>query len=301
MSGNTTYFGIQYPSSSDYVKDGATAIQTVADGFDSAVAIPTYNAQTGTTYTFVLADTSKTVTASNAAASTYTIPPQASVVWVADTTLNVTNLGAGVVTFAGGSGVTVTNTAQTLTQYQSAQLIRTGSNAWTVVPTSGIASSPGLTLVKTQTIGTTVSSVAVTGAFSTTYDAYKIVIANTVPSASTVINMILGSTATGYYYTTVASTFSTGAYTAQLGAANTTLFTAVGNSNTANVSNSFELISPFLSAKTFFNANYVNVGGAAAGMMTGYLDNTTSYTAFTLSTVTGTLTGGTIYVYGYNK
>ena len=88
MSGNTTYFGIQYPSSSDYVKDGATAIQTVADGFDSAVAIPTYNAQTGTTYTFVLADTSKTVTASNAAASTYTIPPQSSVVWVAGTTLN---------------------------------------------------------------------------------------------------------------------------------------------------------------------------------------------------------------------
>ena len=142
MSGNTTYFGIQYPSSSDYVKDGAVAIQTVADGFDSAVAIPTYNAQTGTTYTFVLADTSKTVTASNAAASIYTIPPQASVVWVADTTLSVTNLGAGVVTFAGGAGVTVTNTAQTLSQYQSAQLIRTGSDAWTVVPTSGIASSP---------------------------------------------------------------------------------------------------------------------------------------------------------------
>jgi hypothetical protein len=161
--------------------------------------------------------------------------------------------------------------------------------------------SSALVLVKSQVIGSAVASVAVTGAFSTTYDAYKIVIANTVPSASTVINMILGSTATGYYYTTVASTFSTGAYTAQLGAANTTLFTAVGNSNTANVSNSFELISPFLSAKTFFNANYVNVGGAAAGMMTGYLDNTTSYTAFTLSTVTGTLTGGTIYVYGYTK
>jgi hypothetical protein len=125
--------------------------------------------------------------------------------------------------------------------------------------------SSALVLVKSQVIGSAVASVAVTGAFSTTYDAYKIVIANTVPSASTVINMILGSTATGYYYTTVASTFSTGAYTAQLGAANTTLFTAVGNSNTANVSNSFELISPFLSAKTFFNANYVNVGGAAAG------------------------------------
>lgn len=99
--------------------------------------IPTYNAQTGTTYTFVLADVGKTVTASNASPQTYTIPPQASVTWLADTTLNVINLGAGVVTFAGGAGVTVTNTAQTLTQYQSVRLVRTASDAWTVTPDSG--------------------------------------------------------------------------------------------------------------------------------------------------------------------
>ena len=79
MAGTTTYYGISYPTSTDYVKDGATAMQTIATGFDSAVAIPTYNNQTGTTYTFVLADTGKTVTASNASASTYTIPPQSSV------------------------------------------------------------------------------------------------------------------------------------------------------------------------------------------------------------------------------
>ena len=163
------------------------------------------------------------------------------------------------------------------------------------------AQSSALVLVKKQTIGTAVASVAVTGAFSTTYDAYKIVIANTVTSATSTISMILGSTATGYYYTTVGSLFTTGAYSAQLGAANTSLFTAVGSSSTSNVSNSFELISPFLTAKTFFNANYVNVGGGAAGMMSGYLDNTTSYTAFTLTPASGTLTGGTIYVYGYTK
>jgi len=99
--------------------------------------IPTYNAQTGATYTFVLADVGKTVTASNANPQTYTIPPQASVVWLAGTTLNVINLGAGVVTFAAGVGVTVTNAVQTLTQYQSARLVRTASDAWTVTPDSG--------------------------------------------------------------------------------------------------------------------------------------------------------------------
>ena len=99
--------------------------------------IPTYNAQTGTTYTFVLADVGKTVTASNASPQTYTIPPQSSVTWLAGTTLNVLNLGAGTVTFAAGAGVTVTNAVQTLTQYQSARLVRTASDAWTVTPDSG--------------------------------------------------------------------------------------------------------------------------------------------------------------------
>jgi hypothetical protein len=73
------------------------------------------------------------------------------------------------------------------------------------------AQSSALVLVKSQVIGSAVASVAVTGAFSTTYDAYKIVIANTVTSAASTINITLGSTATGYYYVTAAGLFSTGA------------------------------------------------------------------------------------------
>lgn len=115
--------------------------------------IPTYNAQTGTTYTFVLSDVGKTVTASNANPQTYTIPPQASVTWLADTTLNVLNLGAGVVTFAAGAGVTVTNAVQTLTQYQSARLVRTASDAWTVTPDSGGTGSGGAAFSEFLLIG----------------------------------------------------------------------------------------------------------------------------------------------------
>lgn len=137
MAGTTTYYGISYPTATDYVKDGATAMQTIADGFDSAVAIPTYNNQTGTTYTFVLADAGKTVTSNNASAVTFTIPPQTSVAWANNTTLIVRNLGAGVVTIAGGAGVTVTNTAQTVVQYGSIKIIRTASNAWTILPNGG--------------------------------------------------------------------------------------------------------------------------------------------------------------------
>lgn len=297
MSGNTTFFGVQYPSSSDYVKDGATAIQTVADGFDSAVAIPTYNAQTGTTYTFVLADTSKTVTASNAAASTYTIPPQSSVVWVANTTLNVTNLGAGVVTFAGGAGVTVTNTAQTLTQYQSAQLIRTGSNAWTVVPTSGIASSPGLTLIKTQTIGSAVSSVTVSDAFSATYDNYKITISGGVGSANDMGGIQLGATTSGYYNQVDGAQwnntpFSSGSTTG------TVVYCFTHTTN--GISGEMEIRAPFLSTISMISSSVAQATSRAFHSL-GLLNNTTSYTAFTLIPTTGTLTGGTIRVYGYRN
>lgn len=158
MAGTTTYLGITYPTSTDYVKDGASAMQTIATGFDTAVAIPTYNAQTGTTYTFALSDVGKTVTASNASSSTYTIPPQASVVWPTGATLNIVNLGAGVVTIAAGAGVTVTNSSQTLSQYQSAALVRTASNAWTVVPfVGGVA-----TLADSAISGTTGSPTTAT-------------------------------------------------------------------------------------------------------------------------------------------
>lgn len=137
MAGTTTYYGISYPTSTDYVKDGATAMQTIATGFDSAVAIPTYNNQTGTTYTFVLADAAKVVSSNNASGVTFTIPPQSSVTWAAGTTLTVTNLGAGTLTIAGGAGVTVTNSTSTVSQYGSASIIRTASDAWTVIPFSG--------------------------------------------------------------------------------------------------------------------------------------------------------------------
>jgi len=57
----------------------------------------------------------------------------------------------------------------------------------------------GLWLVKTQTIGTGVSSVAVTSAFSTNYDTYRIVVSGGVATNTDVMRLTLGSTTTGYY------------------------------------------------------------------------------------------------------
>lgn len=123
--------------------------------------------ETGTTYTFTLANATQLVAATNASAKTFTVPPQASVAWEADTVIRVVNYGAGALTINGGAGVTVTNTATTVAQYASAAVIRTGSNAWTLVPFSGGGSKA---TVSATTGSPTTGSVTVDGTLMTYYD-----------------------------------------------------------------------------------------------------------------------------------
>jgi hypothetical protein len=97
------------------------------------------NGQTGTTYTFVLDDAGKFITASNASAITVTIPPSGDVAYPVGTQLNIIQKGAGQVTFAQGSGVTINSTGATATapklrvRYSSATAVYEGSNIWYVV------------------------------------------------------------------------------------------------------------------------------------------------------------------------
>ena len=97
------------------------------------------NAQTGTTYTFVLEDDGKFLTASNASAITVTIPPISSVAYPVGAQLNIVQKGAGQVTFAQGAGVTINSTGGTATapklrvRYSSATAVHEGSDVWYVV------------------------------------------------------------------------------------------------------------------------------------------------------------------------
>lgn len=97
------------------------------------------NAQTGTTYTTVLADNGKLVTLSNASAITLTIPPNSSVAYPVGAQLNLAQLGAGQVTFAQGSGVTIVSTGATASapklraQYSTATAVQTSTDNWLVM------------------------------------------------------------------------------------------------------------------------------------------------------------------------
>lgn len=156
----------------------------------------------------------------------------------------------------------------------------------------------GLTLIKTQTVGTAVSTVSVTGAFSATYDNYLITYNNGTSSATDAFYMQLGATTTGYYWGIVGNTWSPTAN--NNGATNGSSFSYVGSANSTNGPNVRVIVqSPFLSKRTVTMSQFVETSGGYTSH--GMLNNTTSYTSFILAPSTGTITGGTIRVYGYKN
>lgn len=159
-----------------------------------------------------------------------------------------------------------------------------------------VGASSGLTLVSATTIGTTVSSVTVSSAFSATYDNYKIIISGGVGSAGANLGLQLGSTTTAYYHCLIYGAYA-GVSVLQLTVNNGSSFSRAGTGSTDFLSLNVDISNPFLSKFTYMQNNYIF--SDSSGFGAGYQGSTTSFTAFTITPSTGTLTGGTIRVYGY--
>jgi len=128
----------------------AAEVLTAVD-LNAMIGAPTQNAQTGTTYTFGLADAGKVNTFDNASPVTATLPAQATVSWPANTVLPVLCLGAGTVTITPAAGVTINGTPLTLATSKGGSLVRTASNVWTFVPFSGGVEAANFTNTATGT------------------------------------------------------------------------------------------------------------------------------------------------------
>lgn len=178
-----------------------------------------------------------------------------------------------------------------------ASAIRTlGSSVDTTLYTALGGTYPGLRLVKKQTIGTGVSSVTVTNAFSATYDNYKIIISGGVGSAGGAnLAFQLGATTTNYVGVLNYANFN-GTTNSPAGSSSNN-WTFLGSADTNGLNFSAELTNPFLARNTYVQGQYIAT--LAAGGFTGRQNSTTSFTDFTIYPNTGTLTGGTIYVYGF--
>jgi hypothetical protein len=163
------------------------------------------------------------------------------------------------------------------------------------------AAGAGLTLVKTQTIGSAVSSVTVSSAFSATYDNYLITINGGVASETNTLDMELGSTTSGYYYVGIYGNPNSASVTAENGN-NVTKMRFIGSGDTNVLSGQCVIQNPNLAKRTIFYYGSARSGTANINLLwAGSETSTTQHTAFTLYTSTGTITGGTIRVYGYSN
>lgn len=167
-------------------------------------------------------------------------------------------------------------------------VIPTGATNGTVNPNGSV------------TIGNAVSSVTVNGVFSSTYDNYRIIASNVDASTNDQQIRILvnGSSSYNGGYTALAlsgASLSGGSLIAT--SAGVPMFLTSSD----NSSWSCDVMNPFLSTRTFFSAggstgyNYVLTGAA------GYTLGSESSTGFTFIPGSGTITGGTIRIYGYNN
>jgi hypothetical protein len=168
----------------------------------------------------------------------------------------------------------------------------------TAADTNTYLNNGGLVYIKSQTIGSAVSSVAVTSAFSADYDAYKIVVQG--GSASTnagYFTLQLGSTTSNYRYDYVRGNLASSV--SSVGSVGASNFPYVGFKS-SNLMASIEVVGPFATAMTMVTCATGQTGNDM-GTLSGVQIDATSFTGFTLGASTGTITGGTITVYGYRK
>ena len=137
----TAILGITIPDDTDLVKDGASAIRTVGNGFDDALAKLTLNAQTAT-YTAVLTDNrNKLITMDVATANDFLIPTNANVAFPIGSVINVIQIGAGKTTIEAVTPgtTTISSTGGTATapelraQFSAASCIKVATDTWYVL------------------------------------------------------------------------------------------------------------------------------------------------------------------------
>lgn len=159
----------------------------------------------------------------------------------------------------------------------------------------------GLWLVKSQAVGSGVSSVEVTGAFSADYQNYKIVYTGGSASSTGALNFKLGSSTTTYYSAAVYAIYASATVGNVVN--NNTLaywYYAGSVNDLVGVNLNIDVHNPFDSTR------YTTFGGPfmvtdVAGSTGGVHKTNASYTSFTLIPGAGTITGGTIRVYGYRN
>jgi hypothetical protein len=170
----------------------------------------------------------------------------------------------------------------------------------TAADTNTFLANSGLVFIKQQTVGATVGTVTVSDAFSSTYDNYRIIYSGGVGSGVIYLTLQLGATTTAYYGSLFGSTYTAGAF-AGAGLNNGANFAYAGFANSSSFALlSCDLFHPNLARITNLSSNW-SFNGVSYSMFIGEQASSTQFTAFTIGTSSGTMTGGIVTVYVYRK
>jgi hypothetical protein len=168
----------------------------------------------------------------------------------------------------------------------------------TTSDTNTYLNNGGLVYVTSTTVGSAVSSVTISNCFSSTYDAYRIIIqGNTATNLDWLKLTLSGSTGSTYAHSIFGNVWGSAATTTT--SVNNAASSYIGTHDTIHYSISLEIVDPFAAKQT----SYYSQGASNAyySSCQGRDSNAASSTGFTLTPNAGTISGGTIAVYGYRK
>lgn len=207
----------------------------------------------------------------------------------------------GIASYSGASSVikpgVVTSSTRPSSPFVGQLIYETDTARLAAYNGSAWVSQNSLQLVKSQTVGTAVSSVTVTDAFSATYDAYRIIAAGVAGSGNGNVTFQLTGLTTGYSGNLISANYASGA-PASSGYNNIASITHGAGVDLTSLHLDIDIDGPFLARPTFIICKYID--GASSGVATVKQTSSTSTTGFTITAPsTSTFTGGTIRVYGY--
>jgi hypothetical protein len=158
----------------------------------------------------------------------------------------------------------------------------------------------GLQLIKKQTVGVGVSLVTVPDCFNSRYENYRVLYTGGFASLNGQALLTRGSGGTGTNIVFAGQFVDTSGTRTGLGSGAVSHFT-IGLTGTSEITCTFDIARPFLSTLTGYTSTGFSWGtGAGYTTNTGGSDNQSiSSTGLVILPNSGTITGGTIYVYGY--
>jgi hypothetical protein len=231
--------------------------------------------------------------------------------------MSVSNLSTGMRpgVCLSSSRPTTPYTGQTIFETDTNKLLVWNATSW-VIPNSPAQNPQALELITTctvtsvggtsatasggvVTIGTSNTSVTVSGAFSSTYDNYKIIVSGGTSSAQVALKFELGGSAGSYYGTYIYATYATATpLSATINAQASMIYAGGADLNVLNMN--LELQNPFLAKITNIQALMVGWGNNRGTAVCDH-EVASSFTSFRIFPDSGNISSGQIRVYGYRN